>query len=229
MKKFIPQIVIASIMGAALSGVSAMPLNSFPQTPSESGSGAAARVSESGSIKHAGMIAFVVDSSAAGRAFEHAYFGNGGQAVYAATTGMYVQIVSPRDIPGGPKVGSVVALSPDGTEVIATLKGRPTLSEIHTFSEWVKGMLIRREAEQLATRRASQDDPVKGIAAPNVTESRLAKIEVAPIRPEPKNLTAGDSKKNQANPEVAVSSTSTNPTEFGPCGNVDVVYTCSPE
>ena len=67
------------------------------------------------------------------------------------------------------------------------------------------------------------------IAAPNVTETSVAKGDVAPIRAEPKNLPTGGSERTPANPEVAVSSTPTSPTEFGPCGNVDIVYTCSPE
>jgi len=144
----IQHILVTLAVLTAMQSAQAMYWDSFPQPESCSGTSAVARVREAGSLNHSGVIAFVSDNSEVGKAFERAYFGHGGQKIYKATNGMFVQIVAPKDIPGGAKVGSIVALTPDGTATIATLVGRPTIKEIRTFSEWVKGMVNRASAQQ---------------------------------------------------------------------------------
>lgn len=139
MKKSLTFAPLALALGLAVSSASAM---YWPDTPSPTST--AARVIESGSLKHVGMIAFVSDQSAAGKAFEQAYFGHGSQAVSAATDGLYVQIVAPDDLPGVAPVGSVVALSADGREVLATMQTPPDLRSLTAFANEVRTRLLDR-------------------------------------------------------------------------------------
>lgn len=137
MKKSLKFAPLALALGLAVTSASAM---YWPDTPSPTNT--AARVIESGSLNHVGMIAFVSDQSAAGKAFEKAYFGHGSQAVSAATVGLYVQIVAPEDLPSAAPVGSVVALSADGREVLATLKTPPDLRSLTVFANEVRARLL---------------------------------------------------------------------------------------
>lgn len=145
MKKSLKYAPLALALGLAVSSASAM---YWPDTPSPTST--AVRVVESGSLKHVGMIAFVSDQSAAGKAFEKAYFGHGAQAVAAATEGMYVQIVAPDELPGIAPVGAVVALSADGNKVLATLQTPPDLQALTIFSRTVKNHMAGGAALQAA-------------------------------------------------------------------------------
>lgn len=66
------------------------------------------------------------------------------------------------------------------------------------------------------------------IAAPNFTETHLAKSKTASIRPESKSLTSGGSEKTPANPDVEVSSAASRLTGFDLCSSVGEWYICSP-
>lgn len=133
MKKLNASKSLALVISLLAISASAMNYEPWPQVDSKSKVSIADRVVESGLGKHLGVIAFVSDMSKSGKSFEKAYFGRGGQGVYEASMGMYVQIISPEDAPGGARVGDILALTADGKTVLSTMRDYPSMDQYKKF------------------------------------------------------------------------------------------------
>lgn len=106
----------------------------------------AARVQESGSMKHKGVLVFVQQAGSKVNAQEYRHFFSEGLGkVSQVAPDHLIQVVEPSEVPGGALAGSWVLLTADGTRVMGMQRGYKQFSDLGDFVK-----VVSAQAEQAA-------------------------------------------------------------------------------